>query len=130
MRSQILDLRSNFHFRSLELLVLQQVGVGVSFVWRQFRAKLPTTLQTAWLTSPNRYRTLSLFNSSCGTIACIFSNNGASITDGMSGYTFLAISLNTAIVISFCFVVVVVVELRLPSSIGSAWEDMLVVRLS
>ena len=48
----------------------------------------------------------------------------------MSGYTFIAISLNAAIVISFCFVVVVVVELPLASSIGCACTEPLGVKLS
>ena len=48
----------------------------------------------------------------------------------MSGYTFAAISLNATIVISFDFVVAVAVELRLPSCIGFAGVEMLVVRLS
>ena len=49
MRAKILNFRSYFHFRSLELLMLQQVGVGVSFVWGKFTAKLSNYSPNGWL---------------------------------------------------------------------------------
>ena len=134
MWSQILHLRSNFNFRGLELLVLIQVSVGVSFIWRKFTAKqLSTNSPNGWSDFSEPVLTLLLFSFSCGTSSRIFYITGTFITDGISGYTLVAIALNPAIVISFDFVVVVVVELGLASSVGCtccACAEPIVVRLS
>ena len=118
MRSKILHIRSNFHFRRLELLVLQQVSVGVSFVWRKFTAKQSNNSPNGWFDFSEPVSHTQLVQLFVRYYLAYLLYQRHFITDGTSGYTFVAISLNATIVISFVFVAVVVVELRLASSIG------------